>query len=504
MEESLDSSTSIAHIIESGSEEEIRMILGGREGIRHAGIIRAGKQRPLAKCTKEEVALFEKLEAEGMSYDDINRAMGGTPKSKESKLTTTNTDYFVLRESDFKKPSDCAYIMSHYADPDGKVRRLPIFLTVSDIDKAIPHGFTAFDGKGNIRCKSFYDGDDLKFRYLEKSVAVSKPSDWKILDSDDEDEATKACGYKVTFSGMYRVNVVGLRGIGEIIIPNRSWYGMGDAVAVLNKIKKRLGRIDGLLNGEPFLELCKVQEFVKHEGKKVKQSIITLELSVDPMEIERYAEKTLTRGARALALFNGTKPERTPEPAKTAESAKEPEATKEPEKEPAQETPDPAIENALKMLATLAEQYGLTADDLAAYGKAKLKHKLDAEKSLGRLRQLYADLRKELLADKAGVKTYCESLSAPDPEIDGMLAEYGKLADAHGLEYDHLMAFLVAVTGGVMPGDQSLEELQQTYREITARLERGELEQFKAEIAGDFEEQKAAQRHKAVLLSAAK
>ena len=305
--EHLDSTTSMVSIIEGGSDEEIQMLLGGRDRIRHAGILRAGKQAPLKSCTPEEKALFLKLEAEGLTYDDINRKMGGQPKSNKSKLTMTNTDHFVIRDCEFKRPSDADYILSHYADSDGLVRKIPVFFTVTDIDRAIPHGFCAFNGSGQIRCKSFYDGNVLKFRYIEKSVAVPKDTDWKILDSDDEDEATKACGWKVTFSGMYRVNVVGLRGIGECIVPNRSYNGMGDAVALLKKIKKRLGRFDGLLNGEPFLELCKVQEYVKHEGKRVRQSIITLELSIDPMEIERYAEPSAVaaRASNALRSLTG-------------------------------------------------------------------------------------------------------------------------------------------------------------------------------------------------------
>lgn len=406
-EENEDYTTnSIANVIENGSDEEIMMLLGGRERIRHAGIIRAGKKRPFAKCTAQEVALFEKLEAEGMTYDDIDRAMGGKPKSRGSKLTTTNTDYFVLRESDFKKPSDCAFILKTYADADGRVRRIPVFFTVADLDKAIPHSFTAFDGGGQLRCKSFYDKRRLKFKYVEKSVVVPKAEDWKILDTEDEDEATKACGYKVSFSGMYRVNVVGLRGIGEVIVPNKSWNGMGDAVSVLEKIQKRLGRFDGLLSGQSMFDLCKVCEYVKHEGKKVKQFVITLELSVDPMDIERHAEKLHERGPRSLAILNG-------EPLKAPASFEAPALPPAPD-EPVEGTTDapavsPEITGAIAAIEKLTTAANIPVEHFEAFVSYSKGVAL-AELTIEELRKLYAAVKKSVANESAAedFREHCE------------------------------------------------------------------------------------------------
>ena len=386
--------TSIAHIIENGSEEEIKMLLGGRDKIRHTGIIRAGKRRPLDSCTAQEKALFSQLEAEGLSYDEVDRKLGGKPKTRESKLTTVNTDHFVIREMDFKRPADAEFILKNYADADGKVRRVPVFFTVSDIDKAIPHGYTAFDGSSNLRCKSFYDGDDLKFRYLEKSITAPKAGDWKILDSDDEDEATRACGYKVTFSGMYRVNVVGLRGIGEVIIPNKSWNGMGDAVAVLNKIKKRLGRFDGLLNGQSFFELCKVQDLVKHKGKKVKQWIITLELSVDPMEIERYTEPTqvAARAQHAMRMLTG----RTAAPPAPQPSAVPPVGA--PSQDQAET--DPKVKAAITALEEMVGKANITPEQIRSYVVFQYSGQCLDDMTVDELTAVYKAVRLELHNDR--------------------------------------------------------------------------------------------------------
>jgi hypothetical protein len=308
-EESLDATNSIAHVIETGDTEEVAMILGNRERIRCAGIVRPGVKVPKKSCTEKELAIFKRMEAEGYGYDDIDVAMGGKPKSKDSKLFPSNSDYFVVRDVDFKKPSDAQYIRDHYADPDGKVRRIPVWFTVGEIDRVLPHNFKAFDGSGSVRCASFYDGKKLKFKYLPKDLkGPTKAEDWKVLDTDDEEKASKACGYKVTFGGMYRVNVVGLRGLEEVIVPTKSWYGLGYSVATLRRTRSVLGRFDGLVNGQPLFELCKVpEEVITPDGKKQKQWIVTLELSCDPMELARYAEPQAiaARSAEALSLLTG-------------------------------------------------------------------------------------------------------------------------------------------------------------------------------------------------------
>ena len=307
MTDGVDTTTAAAHILESGGDEEVRMLLGDRDRIRFAGMIRAGKQVPIKDCTDAEKKLFLELEAQGIPYDEVNRKMGGKPKSRDSKLTMVNTDHFVLRSCDFKKPSDCEFILKNYSDSDGHVRRIPVFFTVSSIEQAIPHGFKAFNGSNQLRCVSFYDGDVMKFRYLPKSVTAPTKTDWLILESQDEDEATKACGYAVTFSGLFIVNVKGLRGIGPCVISSKTWNGFADSVAILKRIKSRLGRFDGLLNGEHMFELCKVQEYVQHAGKRVKQQIVTLELCIDPMEIERYREpqQVAARSLNALRQLTG-------------------------------------------------------------------------------------------------------------------------------------------------------------------------------------------------------
>jgi len=308
--EQLDATNSLVNVIETGDTEEVAMILGHKEKIRCAGIVRPGIKVLKKSATPAEVAKFKQMEAEGYGYDAIDIALGGKPKTATSKLFPSNSDYFVVRDCDFKKAGDAQFIRKNYADPDGRVRRIPVWFTVGQIDRVMPHGFKAFGGDGHVRCASFYDDADgrLKFRYVPKALLNPKADDWRVLDSDDEDEAGKACGYKVTFGGMYRVNVVGLRGLEEVIIPTKSWYGLGYSVATLRRVRSILGRFDGLVNGKPFFELCKVKEEVTTpDGKKQDQWLVTLELSVDPIELAQYAEPqaVAARASRAMQMFSG-------------------------------------------------------------------------------------------------------------------------------------------------------------------------------------------------------
>lgn len=311
IEEGTDNTNAIANIVETGDLHEVAMILGDRERVRHAGVIRPGIKIPLAGCSEKQKKIYAVMLDEGNGFEAIDAAMlqaADKSYTKKTCLRPANSDYFTVRDEDFRRPEDAQYIRKHFADADGKVRRIPCWFSQSDINKVMPHNFRAFS-KGGLRCVSFYDGSKLKFKYLPKSFqGIPKAEDWKILDSDDEKKATEACGIEVKFGGMYRVYVPGTRGAGEIICPTQSWYGLGESVGVLRRVRSILGRFDGLLNGNHFFELCKVPEMVTTpDGKRQQQWIATLELAVDPMELARYAEPqaVAARSAQAFSLLTG-------------------------------------------------------------------------------------------------------------------------------------------------------------------------------------------------------
>lgn len=500
-------------ILETGELDDARMILSDRTRLFYSGIIRAGAKIPKNSCTAAEKTKFKQLEDQGMPYDEIDKALGGTPKSNKSKLFPTNVDYFVIRDCDFKNSADAQFIRDNFAEEDGKVRRIPIWLTTGDIPTAIPHNHKAFDGGNNVRAYSCYDGDTLMLKYLPKSVGTQpKKEDWVAVEFDP-DKAPEDAPTGIKFGGLYKVNIKGIKGAGEIMVPTHSWYGLGNAVAVLRRVRTVLGRFSGLINGEPFLVLEKVQETVKTpDGKKQKQWITTFNTAVDMADLAIHADNRVGRGIAALNLFNGVRPAQAVEkpvqtttvtPALALVDQKKPASPVSPDKT---ESPGNQADasgslsaeskKAVESLHTLAKQNGLTVTELEAYAQFKLRNSLADEHDYSRLQKLYGELRTRLLADKVGMKTRCQELIREsktaeqagniDPAVEGMLVEFNRLAELNDIPGEQLMAHLTALSGGFKPEQMKLQDLQNSYREVEAKFRSAEVGKFKAEIAINY------------------
>lgn len=394
---------SMTDLLENADDRDVKMILGDRYRIRPAGRIRPGIKAPVGTCSPEQKALYKKLFAEHVGFDTIDTEMLKLePKgsSRKSCLRPANCDFFVVNDSDFSRPSDAELIRSRYADADGCVRRIPVWFSASERHRAIPHAFTAFDMGGNLRCVSFYDGDRLKFRYLPREVKVAKTEDWRILDSDDEDEATKACGLKVSLTGAYHVQIPGVRSVGGVLVNTKSWFGLSDALAVLREVRRILGRFDGLFNGEPFLELVKVQQTMKVDGKTTKQWIVTLELSVDMMELARYAEpqRVASRGLAAIRVLSGS-PAQRPEPVPAVAPASDP-LPEVPVAPVEEQKPDNSA--GIKALHDFVGEVGLSAQQFDVWVAFMADGVAIEDHSVESLKVLYRSVRDRIKNDQAG------------------------------------------------------------------------------------------------------
>lgn len=314
-QEDLDHNSSMQNLIETGDAEQVAMILGHKDRLRCGGVIRTGIQFPNSKCTPAEKAIYAEMDAQGIGYDAINRAMGGEPKTRTSKLVPKNVDYFVVRECDFTRPSDAKFIRDNFADADGKVRRFPVWFSVGEIERVIPHRFNCFSGSMLV-ATSFYDKNDptLKVKCLPKDFKgyAPKREDYSNVIPVDDANPVDKFGRKLQFGGFFRFNIPGLRGFDEIIIPTRSWFGMGYSVALLRRVRSILGRFDGVLNGQHLFEMVKSPEEMTHDGKRMTQFIPVLELAghLDPIALAQYAEPqaVVSRARNAMSALSGHRP----------------------------------------------------------------------------------------------------------------------------------------------------------------------------------------------------
>ena len=538
-EEFTDNSSAIGNIIENGDLEEVRSILGDSERIRYSGIVRAGIKVPKKSCTPQELKLFKELEAQGLPYDEIDKKIGGQPRSRNSKLFPSNADYFVIRDCDFQRPADAQFIRENYADADGHVREIPIWIATGDLGVCIPHNYRAFDGGSNVRAYSYYVGPQLMLKYVPKHIQQPKKEDWVTVAYDPDQPPIDAP--ECSFGGLYKINIPGVRGLGEVVIPTKSWNGLRDGIAVLRRVREIMGRFHGLMDDQPFLKLCKVPHMVKDkEGKKVKQYIVTIDTIPEAMELAKYAARQGERGMAALRFFNGQKANRgeapapvqriqsapsfedTPAPAAPVTpvapktTAPEPPAPKpapqvaQPEAAPVAEQQEQPVNDqsaaARKSVYDLGKTHGLSVNEVEAYAKFKLGKTLAEESDYSRLQRLYGELRTRLQADAKAIKAKCQELikaTAPakannvakakkqtptvSPETEGMLVEFTKLAENNDLLPEHMQAHLVMLTGTPIE-EMSLAMLQSCYKEIEARISRGNIEGFKTEIEGNYRE----------------
>ncbi len=435
-EEGLDNTNAIASIVETGDLHEVSMILGNRERIRHAGVIRPGIKIPLSGCSDKQKKIYSDMLDEGHGFEAIDAAMlqaADKSYTKKTCLRPANSDYFTIRDEDFKRPEDAEFIRKTYADPDGKVRKIKCWFSSSDISRVMPHNFRAFSA-GGLRCVSFYEHGRLKFRYLPKGfTGVPNAEDWKVLDSCDEEEASRLCGVKVAFGGLYSFAIDGVRGAGDIVCPTQSWYGLGESMAIFKSLLSRYGKFDGMLNGEMFFELRKDPVMVKTpDGKKQQQYVVVLDLCVSRGDLERYYSpaSVAARSASALSLLTGKVPHPVVEEPETDALPADLGPTHAPQSEPTP-SPEPAAKpaeefdrrSAIMSLSGLVMPHKLTLDEIIIYAASQGMGEDVNEMSRGEMVSLYKHVKESLGQDADGFAAMVRDIAGTEqmPAADGMV-----------------------------------------------------------------------------------
>jgi|GEM_PF-1109589 len=330
MSDRIDNTSSVAKALESEDEEYISSVatlLGPKFSYPRAGVIRPGVMRLKKGCSEKEVALCEKMKEEGSTWEDIDKALG-TDQQGKSKLIPENVDYFTVHKNDCVNPRHADEIMKRYADPDGKLRSIPVWFPVNEWWNIIPHGLHCYGGSVGIRYRSNFKAvkDGLgkvvdMIRVCEYPLPVEKGKrifggrQWSERSCDPEACSEYQNG-ECKFGGVIQFFIPGLSGLGIWVLPTTSWYSLLSIKSTLETMEKITnGRIAQLfVNNKNRIETVFVVKKVKQPvtfidiktGQPVKrdQYLITLDARIDTMELALTYDNPVLQGTKALSILN--------------------------------------------------------------------------------------------------------------------------------------------------------------------------------------------------------
>jgi hypothetical protein len=326
MEEAVEynNTTSVARILEDGDEEYIASVstlLGPEYRLQRGGVIRPGIMKPKNNCTDDDKAKYEAMLAEGATWDEIDRALGVDGRGK-SKLVPSNVDYFSVRPRDCVNQKHAQKIHDMYADPDGKLRELPVIFPVNEWWKIIDHSLRCFGQSGirfrskfkEVYCNNQKDAVRVCQYPMEEAGKVFGGRKWAERPCDPDTCREYQSG-ECKFGGTLSFYIPGISGIGVWVLPTTSWYSL------LN-IKSALQYIAGVTNGQlaklfykddPLFLLQKVCREISvvdpKTGKATRreQWLINLDVSVDMASLIQYykQQQIADRAQIATATFAG-------------------------------------------------------------------------------------------------------------------------------------------------------------------------------------------------------
>jgi hypothetical protein len=358
-----------------------------------AGIIRPGIKSLKKGSTPDDQAIYSKMLEEGATWDEIDRALG-KDKNGKSKLIPENVDYFTIRQEDCKNPDDAKRLHELYADPDGKIRSLPVWFSINEWHNIIPHGLRAFGKMQGIRYysdiieKQNADGKKEFIRICRYPLHVEPGK--RIYGGRrygerpcDPDNCPEYQSQNCSFGGVICCHIPGVRGVGAWLIPTTSWYSLTNIKSTLDIITNLTrGRIAGLVEPsadspsrfKTVFRIRKVTETVSMIDQKsgnptkVEQDLIHLDVDIDLTElaVNYDNQRLITTGFSSAALLNGRRPDmpsqasllnKLPDDITVESEIDKPVATKERENTVPANTGKTLTPNAEKLFEILAGKY---------------------------------------------------------------------------------------------------------------------------------------------------
>ncbi len=323
----------------SGCEEYLASpLLSAGYGPPPAGVIRPGIMVLKRGCTAQDEKIYADGIAKGYTWDEIDKNLG-LDTGKKSKLIPRNVDYFTVRENDAINPGWVKTIKEKYADPDGAIRKLPVWFSSNEWWNITPHSLKCWSAGGIRYCSAFKtikNNDGLPDRKRVCEYFVDGPEQKRLFGGRDRkerpcdpDSCPEYQRKECKFSGSIHFYIPGIPG-GPWLLPTTSWYSINAIYAALKEMRRLThGKVAKLwLNNEAVFQLRKVRDTVSHvnggQAEKKDQYLIYLEPVVDLMELAAMFEdkQVIARGNAAAAMLSQTSAELVPEQWKASEEEK--------------------------------------------------------------------------------------------------------------------------------------------------------------------------------------
>lgn len=289
------------------------------------GKISPGIMVPKEGCSEADQALYKRLLQEGASWKEIEQAMGSDERRRR-KLKPLNVDYLTIHRKTCQDPAYPEQIIKRYADPDGKLRKIPVLFASNNWLDIIPHGLRCWGVSGLKYQSNFkrvpngYGGMDT-IMVCETPAPITKGK--KVYGGRGFVERgccnPNACPEyqdgNCKFGGTINFMIPGVEGMGLWRLWTNSWYSMVAIKSVLEAVARmNRGRLAGLYHEQQCLFwLSKgagtVSRIDTEKGQAVRtdQWLIYLQARVDPGALAMAASSAqiMDRGKKAISTLSG-------------------------------------------------------------------------------------------------------------------------------------------------------------------------------------------------------
>ncbi len=318
-----------------GGPDALPTILGqGPIRIPTAGKIRAGIKVLTRKAAQhpEARAIYDKGLADGLSFDEVERAITEAMPALTDPLVPRNVPWFTVREGDFANPELARQIMDAYGEDRGDGRhlyRFPVIFPSDHWPTVMPHELAAW-GASDKRYWSQYSPDG-KVRQCMRFAPVPVDDTGrrtvrifggrKVVPRDARDglcEPESCPEYQqreCNLTGRFVFFIPRVRALSAFELQTTSFYAMNAAVQKFQAVAfLRGGRISGFLDRQhtPFFIRKKLMEVLRidERGQAVRtpQWIIELDAPVDVAALLREHEDTetaLVQAPLAISMLEG-------------------------------------------------------------------------------------------------------------------------------------------------------------------------------------------------------